>query len=138
LRRRQALAHRFDVEAAAVVAHRDREPAAAVNRRTHEVPRARVAQHVVDRFLRDAEARGVGVGRGLRRVLGLEVRLQAGDARLRGRVQSAPRRRAEIVGCSGPQAERSWRTRSSVCWTCHALVDACAPQLAAAAGERLG
>ena len=102
-----ARAHRIEVEAAAVVAHRDREPAAGGEQAHPQVARARVAQHVVDRFLRDAEARGLGVGRELlRRVLGLEMRLQPGDARLAVEVRAQRRGEPEVVELRRPQAER--------------------------------
>ena len=66
-----------------------------------------MAQHVVDRFLRHAEAGGLGVGRELlRRVLGFEVRVQAGDARLAVEVRAQRRGKAEVVELRRAQAER--------------------------------
>ena len=99
-----------------------------------------MAQHVVDRLLRDAEARGLGVRRELlRRVLGLEVGLQPGDARLAVEVRAHRGGEAEIVQLRRPQAERKLaHALERVLHRVDALIDARARRrLAARAGDRL-
>ena len=96
----------FRVEAAAVVAHLQAQAAVRGRDAEPEIAGARMAQHVVDRFLRHAEARGLGVGLDiLRRLGGVEMRCQAGNASLAVEVRAQRGGEAQVIELRRAQAE---------------------------------
>src|SRR5437868_6639935 len=95
---RGAPARRLEIEAATIVAHREGEPSAGCEEPHPEIMSTGMPQHIIDRFLRDPKARRFGIRLELRRRLArIEMRRDAGDARLPVEVRTQRRRKSEIV-----------------------------------------